>query len=184
MTTETSALPPPSSAQAQPPVMYCANHPAVETYLRCNKCNKPICLQCAVQTPVGYRCKECVRSQQDVYFNAATGDNFIALAVAFGVVTVATPIVGFFLAVSGFFSWIIAFLAGSAAGSLLAQVVRAAVKRRRSRTMRWFALAGIILGVLAGSLIAIIFLGFNPLRVLAVWIFLALAVASALPFLR
>ena len=85
---------------------------------------------------------------------------------------------------SGFFSWIIAFLAGSAAGSLLAQVVRAAVKRRRSRTMRWFALAGIILGVLAGSLIAIIFLGFNPLRVLAVWIFLALAVASALPFLR
>jgi hypothetical protein len=137
-----------------------------------------------VQTPVGYRCKECVRQQQDVYYNGTTSDNLVAMAVAFAVVTIATPIVGFFLAVSGFFSWIIAFLAGGAAGSLLAQVVRGAVKRRRSRNMRWFALAGIILGVLAGSLIAMIFLGFNPIGVLAVWIFVVLAIASALPFLR
>ncbi len=184
MTTETIPPPPVESAQAQPPVMYCANHPGVETYLRCNKCDKPICLQCAVQTPVGYRCKECVRQQQDVYYNGSSADNLVALGVAFGVVTIATPIIGFFLAVSGFFSWIIAFLAGSAAGSLLAQAVRGAVKRRRSRNMRWFALAGIILGVLAGSLIAMLFIGFNPMGVLAVWIFVALAVASALPFLR
>ncbi len=183
MTTETIAPPPADNAQAQPPVMYCANHPEVETYLRCNKCDKPICLQCAVQTPVGYRCKQCVRQQQDVYYNGSTGDNLVAMAVAFGVVTIATPIVGFFLRSFGFFSFFIAFLAGSAAGSLLAQVVRGAVKRRRSRHMRWFALAGIILGVLMGSAIALIFLGFSPLG-LPLLIFVVLAVASALPFLR
>ncbi len=42
---------------------YCANHPGVETSLRCNKCGKPICAKCAVRTPTGYRCKECVRGQ-------------------------------------------------------------------------------------------------------------------------
>ena len=35
---------------------YCANHPGVETSLRCNKCGKPICAKCAVRTPTGYRC--------------------------------------------------------------------------------------------------------------------------------
>lgn len=169
---------------AQLPTLYCANHPDVETLLRCNKCNKPICLKCAVQTPVGYRCRECVREQQDVYYNATGGDNWIAAGVSFVVSAVATPIVGFFLAVTGIFSWIIAFVAGGAAGSALAQIIRQAVGRRRSRTMRWFALAGIIVGMLVGSAVAIAFLGFNPLRVISVWIFTALAVASCLPFLR
>ena len=52
------------------PTRTCANHPNRETMLRCNKCEKPICLQCAVLTEVGYRCKECVRGQQALYFNA------------------------------------------------------------------------------------------------------------------
>ena len=52
--------------------MHCANHPDRETMLRCNKCDKPICYECAVLTPVGYRCKECVREQQNVYYNAET----------------------------------------------------------------------------------------------------------------
>ncbi len=184
MGTEVTAVPQNSSPQTQPPVMYCANHPDVETYLRCNKCDKPICLNCAVQTPVGYRCKECVRAQQDVYYNGTSGDNFIALGVSFGVVAIATPVVGFFLAVTGFFSWIIAFLAGGAAGSILAQIIRQAVHRRRSRNMRWFALAGIALGLLVGSGVAMAFFGFNPLTIISVWIFVALAIASALPFLR
>ena len=86
----------PAPAQELPPVMYCANHPETETLLRCNKCNKPICLKCAVQTPVGYRCRECVRGQQDVYYNATSTDNLIAFGVAFGVVALTTPVIGHF----------------------------------------------------------------------------------------
>ena len=50
--------------------VYCANHPGVETSLRCNKCGKPICAKCAIRTPTGYRCKECVRGQQRIFETA------------------------------------------------------------------------------------------------------------------
>jgi len=85
-----------------------------------------------------------------------------------------------FLGVVGWFSILIAILAGGAAGSALAQIIRQAVKRRRSRNMRWFALAGILLGMGIGSAL----LGFAPLFMIAVWVFAGLAIASALPFLR
>jgi hypothetical protein len=37
----------------------CSYHPNVMTGLRCNRCGKPICPQCAVRTPVGMRCPDC-----------------------------------------------------------------------------------------------------------------------------
>jgi hypothetical protein len=46
---------------------YCYYHPNVETELRCNKCGKYICPKDAVRTPVGYRCKSCVKEQQDIF---------------------------------------------------------------------------------------------------------------------
>src|SRR5438105_15184746 len=63
---------------------FCAVHPAVETTLKCNKCGRYMCTRCAVRTPVGYRCKECVHQQQDVYFTASQRDYLIAAAVSFG----------------------------------------------------------------------------------------------------
>lgn len=167
-----------------PPIMHCANHPDVETLLRCNRCDKPICVKCAVQTPVGYRCKECVREQQKKYFNAVTGDNLIALGVALGVTLVATPFVSLVLSLSWWFSLIIAFLAGSAAGSALAQIIRRAVGRRRGEYLRWFALAGIIIGFLLGSVVTLIVFGRFPALSLPMLLFLGLALASMMPFLR
>jgi hypothetical protein len=65
-------------AEAPDTPLYCANHPNVETYLRCGKCEKPICARCRVSTPVGFRCFECARLQvlptyaisADVYLKA------------------------------------------------------------------------------------------------------------------
>jgi len=37
----------------------CSYHPNVTTGLRCSRCGKPICPQCAVRTPVGLRCPDC-----------------------------------------------------------------------------------------------------------------------------
>ncbi len=37
----------------------CSYHPNVMTGLRCSRCGKPICPQCAVRTPVGFRCPDC-----------------------------------------------------------------------------------------------------------------------------
>ena len=37
----------------------CADHPDVETRLRCSRCGRPICPRCSVRTPVGMRCPDC-----------------------------------------------------------------------------------------------------------------------------
>ncbi len=169
---------------AETGVLYCANHPTVETLLRCNKCGKPICMKCAQQTPVGYRCKDCVRTQQNVYYNAQSWDNPIALAVSLIVTIIATPLVSIVLGFLGLL-WgaIFAFMAGSGAGGLLAQIIRQAIGRRRGRYLRYFALAGIVLGV-AGSLLAMaIFLRF-PLFNPAMLIFAFLAITTAYQILK
>jgi hypothetical protein len=39
----------------------CANHPKETTYVRCGRCDKPICVRCMVDSPVGKKCRECAR---------------------------------------------------------------------------------------------------------------------------
>lgn len=167
-----------------PEVVYCANHPETETLLRCNRCGKPICMKCAVLTDVGYRCKECIRGVQDKYYNAQTMDNPIALVVALLVTMVATPIAGFVLGMFWLWGIILAFVIGSGAGALLAQIIRSAVGRRRGRQLRYWAIAGVILGVLAGSVVSLFIFGSFPLFSLPVLILTFLAASSAYRFLR
>lgn len=164
--------------------LYCANHPNVETLLRCNKCGKPICMKCAVRTAVGYRCRECIRAQQAIYYNAETFDNPIAFGVGLLTALFATPIVGFVLRFSGFFGIILAFVIGSAAGGILAQIIRWAVGRRRGRYLRFFAIAGVVLGVVGGSLLVPLFGLPFPLFNIPVLIFTFLAASTAYQILR
>ncbi|BAL99515.1 MULTISPECIES: B-box zinc finger protein [Caldilinea] len=165
--------------------LYCANHPDTETYLRCNKCGKPICLKCAVLTEVGYRCKECIRQQQNVFYNAATTDNLIAFAVAAGITLIAWPLVAWLFRLTGFFGWILAVLIGSGAGASLAQIIRKSVGRRRGRYIRHFTLAGIIVGlILSGLLTSLIFSSFLSFFSLGGLLFLILVIATAYQTLR
>lgn len=183
----------PVSTSPDGDVLYCANHPTVETLLRCNRCNKPICIRCAVQTDVGYRCRECIRGVQDKYFNAASGDYAIAFGVGLVVAAIAAPIVAMLIGGFGFFGFIIAFLAGSAAGGALAQIIRSAVGKRRGRYLNYFALAGIILGILlGGGILGLIrigglvgfVLGVGFLFNLPMLLFTILALATAFQLLR
>ena len=160
--------------------LYCANHPQKETLLRCNKCEKPICISCAVRTPVGYRCPECVREQQNIYFNALGRDNIVAFVVGFLIALIAAPLVGFLFGRLGFFGFLIAFIVGSGTGTVLAQIIRRAVGNRRGRNLPYFALAGIVLGVLPWGII-LLFIGGGVLPML---LFTGLALASAYPQLR
>src|SRR5215210_2428458 len=48
-------------ATTEPQALRCATHPRVETYLRCGRCETPICPKCLIQTPVGTRCRACAR---------------------------------------------------------------------------------------------------------------------------
>lgn len=177
-----------SEVQKQPPaeqVFYCKNHPTRETLLRCNKCGDPICLDCAVLTDVGYRCKECIRSVQNNYFNALTKDNPVAFIVGLLVTVVATPIIGLILPRFGFFfGSIIAVMIGSSAGGILAQIIRKSVGKRRGRNLRYFAMAGIVLGVLIGSFVVLMMTGYFPLLTIPMIVFTVLALGTAHQMLK
>ena len=134
----------------QEDTLFCANHPNRETALRCNRCEKPICTQCAVLTPVGYRCKECVRGQQKVFETARRVD----LLIAFIITAICVGIAVRLLSYVGFWGFFIA----PAIGGGLAEIVRRAVGRRRSRRLALVAVIGGVFGVLpyfSGPVLAI-----------------------------
>ena len=168
-------------SDGEPETLTCANHPDRETLLRCNKCGKPICVSCAVRTPVGYRCNQCVREQQNIYFNALGRDNIVALAVGFVLTLIVAPIVGFLLGSIGFFGFFIAFIIGSGAGTLVARIIRSAVGNRRGRKLPHMAITGIILGVAPWG---ILFLLSGGRAFLMLLLFAGLTIASAFPQLR
>jgi hypothetical protein len=120
--------------------IYCANHPTTATQLHCNRCGKAICSKCAVRTPVGYRCRECVREQQQIFETASTIDYPLAFVVS---------------AVIGFFAvWLLTFLGifglfvAPVVGVGVAEVVRRAVRGHRARHLPTAAAAGAALGTL------------------------------------
>ena len=120
--------------------LFCENHPARETTLRCNRCEKPICAQCAIQTPVGYRCRECVRGQQKIFDNSVATDYPIAVFVSMTCVGAATAVLDFL----GFWGLFVAPIVGGA----VAEIIRWAVRRRRSRRLPLAAVVGGAAGVL------------------------------------
>jgi hypothetical protein len=120
--------------------LVCYNHPNRETFLRCNRCNRPICTSCAVLTPTGYRCKECVRGQQKTFDTAEWIDYPLAFFVAGGLAfagSLVAQVLGLF----------IIFLA-PVIGVIIAEVVRWVVRRHRSRLLFQLATGGVLLGAL------------------------------------
>lgn len=117
---------------------YCANHPTVETGLRCNNCGKFICVKCAVRTPTGYRCPECVRGQQKIFETAQPTDFVIGFVVALALSTIG----GFIATYLGFFTILLA----PAAGGIIAEAVRAVTGKRRSPRLFMLVAAGVAIG--------------------------------------
>ncbi|MBP7691591.1 MAG: B-box zinc finger protein [Anaerolineales bacterium] len=123
-----------------PDTLYCANHPQMATQLRCNKCGKPICAKCIVRTPVGYRCRECMRQQQQVFETAVWSDYLIAGVIA-------APLAGLAGLLSFWLGFLVLFLA-PVAGGVIAEIVRWAVRRRRGRYLSLAATGAFVLGCL------------------------------------
>jgi hypothetical protein len=159
-------------------VLYCANHPHRETHLRCNKCGKPICTSCAQPTPVGYRCPECIREHEDIFYTATPVDYVIAVIVTLPLALVA----GWLATLLGFWS----IFLGAAAGSLIGRIAFRAAGRRRGRWMPQLV-AGIIVftGILmAAPLILGLLSGHISLRLLWTGIYIFAASGSALYQMR
>ncbi len=129
-------------------ITYCAVHPERETALRCNKCDRLMCADCAVQTPVGYRCRQCVRAHEDKFFTGTTVDYLIVFAAA--AVISAVGFVGMSM-IGGFLLFII--LLSVPIGGAIGEVALRLTGRRRGRYSGYVAAAGVVLGALAPGLI-------------------------------
>lgn len=52
-----------TTVPADDDVRVCYRHPDRETLVSCANCGRPICHECMIPAPVGFRCPECVRQQ-------------------------------------------------------------------------------------------------------------------------
>jgi len=127
--------------------LYCYVHPNRETSLRCNNCNRPICASCAVRTPTGYRCKECVRERQKTFDTSEWYDYILGFIVAGALSAVATFLVSLIGGI-GFFGWIIIFAGAPTAAVIIAEGERLVTRRHRSRSLFITVAAGVVLGAL------------------------------------
>lgn len=128
--------------------MYCYNHPQRETLLRCNRCERPICQSCAVLTPTGYRCKECVRGQQKIFDTARWWDYPLTVITA--------GVLSFFgMLISGMFGFWAVFI-GPLAGMIIAEAVRFVVHKRRSKPLPYMAAGTVLLGGLVRPLFLLV----------------------------
>lgn len=134
--------------------LHCVKHPEVETLLRCNKCGRPICVRCAVRTPVGYRCKDCVSAQQQVFYAGFQPSHYLIAGV------IALPLsllAGWLVPRLG---WYTIFL-GPVVGGGIAEAARWGVRRKRGE-YTWLVVCGaIVAGALPTLLLSLIpLLGF------------------------
>src|SRR5574339_390501 len=136
--------------------LYCYVHPDRETALRCNNCNRPICAACAIHTPTGYRCRECVKGQQKV-FNTSEWYDYIS---GFIVATLLSAVAAFlvtFIGGIGFFGWFLIAAGAPSAAVAIAEAVRLVTGKRRSRPLFITVAIGVVLGALPVILFQLIF---------------------------
>jgi hypothetical protein len=156
--------------------VYCANHPGVETTLRCNRCNKPICPKCAVRTPIGYRCKECVRGQQKIFVTAEWYDYIIGFAVGGILSALASLLVVLISGIAGFFAWfVIAAVAPSAAVGI-AEALRFVTRKHRSKPLFITILVSILLGALPVFLFQLLTMNIWGIVFQAIYLFIAVPI--------
>ena len=137
-------------AAIQDEINYCAVHPNRDTGLRCNRCDRYMCVECAKRTPVGYTCRECVRGHEDRFFQGTSFDYaLVALVSAVGgaLTIFAALLLGGFL--------ILGFILAPAIGGTAAQIALQLTGRRRGRQSGYVSAGALLIGgMAAGYLLA------------------------------
>lgn len=157
-----------ADATMQDEIHYCAAHPQRDTELRCNRCQRYMCVDCAVRTPVGYTCRECVRGHEDRFFEGRAVDYGLVAAIC-AVGGALTPLAT--LLIGGFV--ILGFIVAPAIGGTAGQIALQLTGRRRGRYSGYVAAVGVLAGGFASALLLLGGLGLFTL------LFLALAASGA-----
>ena len=150
--------------------LVCIDHPHRETVLRCNNCGAPVCTDCVLRTPVGLRCKECIKAQQATFYNALWRDYPLAALVALALsvpAAIVTSLIG----------WWFALIVSPFAGGLIGGAVHWAIGRRRGQYIWVIVAVCIVLGAFVAWVT-------RPYAVLPIGIYAATATGAAVGVLR
>jgi hypothetical protein len=153
--------------------LYCYVHPNRPTTLRCNNCERPICAACAVLTPTGYRCKECVRGQQKVFDTSQNMDYVFGFIVAAVLSLIASILVTLVTSIVGIFGWILLIIAAPTAGAIIAEATRYATRKHRSKPLFITVASAVVIGAIPVILFQLWV--FNVFGIIFQVIYLALA---------
>ncbi|MBA3530547.1 MAG: hypothetical protein H0T73_01310 [Ardenticatenales bacterium] len=135
----------PLTSPLEDEVLFCTTHPDRETRLRCNRCGRPMCTDCAVRHPVGLRCRECVKETRSTIYQA----DVKTLALAFLVTTAISTIVGLLVILFGGVIWLYFwFFIGGAIGRAIAAGLERVVPRKRGKDIQAVVGVSIFLGLL------------------------------------
>ncbi len=126
-----------------------------------------MCASCAVRTPTGYVCKECVRAQQRSFDTAMWYDYLIGFGVTFMLSLIASSLTGLIASFLGFYMIFIAAAIGGGAGTFIANIALRAVNKRRSKSLFTSCAVGVVVGALpvmaalffTGNIVALISIG-------------------------
>lgn len=123
--------------------LFCYRHPTRETWIRCGRCDRPICTSCAMQGPVGSRCRKCGTLAFDPLTSFTPAQIVLGLAAAVG----GGLLLGYVGARLDFFSIVVGYFGGL----FVADVVRRATGYKRGPVMLMIAVGGIAIGTTIGA---------------------------------
>ena len=154
--------------------LFCYRHPSSETYIRCNRCDQPICTKCAVQTPVGFKCRQCGLVKSATISSFSAQQLLLGLGASIG----GGALIGFIGGQMGFFSILVGFFGGG----IVAEAFVRVVGMKRGPIMSLMLYGGMIAGIVAGAAIQTIwFLG--NLGVDGEVVFIEMWLATMAPYL-
>ncbi len=132
----------------EPPPLFCYRHPDRETWVRCGRCDQPICTRCTMQGPVGLRCRSCGKPSRDALASLKPNQIAIGLAVATGL----GAVVGYFGAQFGLFMIIVGFFAGT----IIAEALDRTIGIKRGPRILAIAITGIVVGSVLGASLSLV----------------------------
>jgi hypothetical protein len=125
----------------------CATHHQVETYLRCGRCEKPICPRCLIQTPVGARCRECARLRRPPMYEVSW-INYLRGTIAALVTGFALGVLAVILESRLPFGGLLVILLMAGVGYVVGAATSWAARRKRGLWLGLIAAASVPIGLL------------------------------------
>ena len=132
---------------AEPQTMRCYRHPDRETLIRCGRCDQPICIKCAMQGPVGFRCRQCGKPRRDALVSLRPTQ----LAAAIGLAVGGGAVIAYVGVALGWFMILVAFFGGG----VIVEAIDRVVGVKRGPRMVAIVYGGILVGAVIGGLLGL-----------------------------